>query len=154
MAAKASKGAVINCSCATAKVQAGAIVFDKILELLVVVVLVALGFIVILVPAKREDPKRHILWRFALGACLIAYGGLTWWQQSRAKRIANKERESAIEETSANVSANVTKVISDQKQEIADLKKQLSAQGKDVAVIRNSNIVTGKAPRWIVGFAM
>ena len=142
--------------------QAGAFVFDKILELLVVVVLVALGFIVILVPAKREDPKRHILWRFALGACLIAYGGLTWWQQSRATRIANRERESAIEETSASVSANVTKtvtqqysqMIADQKQEIADLKKQLSAQGKDVAVIRNSNIVTGKAPRWIVGFAM
>ena len=102
MAAKASKGAVINCSCATAKVQAGAIVFDKILELLVVVVPVALGLILILVPTKREDPKRHMLWRFVLGACLIVYGGLTWWQQSRAKRIANKERESAIEETSAN----------------------------------------------------
>jgi len=132
----------------------GAFVFDKILGLLVVVVPVALGLIVILVPAKREDPKRHILWRFALGACLIAYGGLTWWQQSRATRIANRERESAIEETSASVSANVTKtvtqqysqMIADQKQEIADLKKQLSAQGKDVAVIRNSNIVTGKAP--------
>ena len=69
-------------------------------------------------------------------------------------RTANKDREAAIAETSAKVSADVTKsvtqqysqMIADQKQEIADLRKQLSTQGNDVAVIRKSNIVTGKAP--------
>jgi uncharacterized oligopeptide transporter (OPT) family protein len=114
VAAETPKIAVIHCSCASAKVQAGAIVFDKILEWLVVVVPVALGLILILVPTKREDPKRHMLWRFVLGACLIVYGGLTSWQQSRAKWTANKERESAIEETSANVSANVNETVTQQ----------------------------------------
>jgi len=61
VAAETPKIAVIHCSCASAKVQAGAIVFDKILEWLVVVVPVALGLILILVPTKREDPKRHML---------------------------------------------------------------------------------------------
>ena len=51
---------------------------------------------------------------------------------------------------SADVTKAVTQqysqMIADQKQENADLKKQLAEQGKKVDVIQKSNIVTGKNP--------
>lgn len=131
---------------------------DQILSWPVLVVPVALGLIVILVPAKHEDEKGHMRWRFVLGISLILYGGLSWWQQSRATKASVKDRESAIQETAQTVaaatSASVTKtvtqlysgMISDQKTQIAQLQSQLAEQGKKVDVISNSNIVTGKSP--------
>jgi hypothetical protein len=131
---------------------------DQILSWLVLVVPVALGLVLILVPAKHEDEKRHMRWRYILGVSLIIYGGLTWVQQSRATKNSAKERESAIRETSERVasetSAKVTKLVGEEYQamitdlsgQIQVLKQQLSAQAKDVGIIKGSNIVTGKNP--------
>jgi len=93
-------------------------------------------------------------WRYGLGASLILYGGLVWWQQSRAIREASKDRETAITDTSKKVAADVTKavteqysqMIADQKSRIGELQGQLSEQTKDLRVIKGSNIVTGKQP--------
>ena len=131
---------------------------DQILSWLVLVVPVALGLVLILVPEKHEDEKRNKRWRLILGVCLILYGGLSWLQQSRALRASAKDRETAIQEASqkvaATTSASVTRtvtdlysnMISEQKNQIAQLQNQLAVQGKDVSVIKSSNIVTGKSP--------
>jgi hypothetical protein len=132
--------------------------FDQILSWALVILPAAFGFIVIAVPAKSENKEQHMRWRYILGGLLIAFGVLTWIQQSRAVRQAAQDRESAIQETSTSVaaatSASVTKTVtdlyskmlSDQKDQIAQLQSQLAAQSKDVSAIKGSNIVTGKTP--------
>jgi hypothetical protein len=128
--------------------------FDSVLSWLVLVVPVVLGLIVILVPAKREDAKRHMRWRYILGASLILYGCITAWQQHRAIKASTKERDDAIKQTSAQVTRDVTKIVGDQYSEvvknltdqIGDLKGQLAKQSKDVNTIKGSDIVTGKKP--------
>jgi hypothetical protein len=64
---------------------------DSILSWLVLWIPVVLGVVVIAIPAKHEDKPGHMRWRYALGACLILYGGLAWWQQSR-ERTAEEKR--------------------------------------------------------------
>jgi hypothetical protein len=132
--------------------------FDQILSWMLIVLPVAFGFILILVPGKAEDEQKHMRWRYILGGCLIAFGVLTWVQQSRAIKVAAKDRENAITETSGKVasatSASVTKAVGEQYQtmitdltnQIQALKQQLAAQAKDVGIIKGSDIVTGKKP--------
>jgi hypothetical protein len=131
---------------------------DQILSWLISVIPVALGLVVMLVPAKSEDQKRHMMWRYILGLSLIAYGGLSWWQQFRLAKASVADREKAIKDTSQQVaaatSASVTQtvtnlysqMISDLNSRIAQLQSQLAAQGKDVSAIKGSNIVSGKRP--------
>lgn len=131
---------------------------DQVLSWLTLVVPVALGLVVILVPAKREDERSHMRWRYILGASLILYGGLSWWQQSRTIRASTKDRADAIRKTSTEVAAETSKevtkavtdqysqMVADQKSQITQLQSQLAAQGKDVSAIKGSNIVTGKNP--------
>lgn len=64
---------------------------DQVLYWLIVFVPVGLGLIVILVPSKHEDPKRHMRWRWILGILLIVYGGVVWWQG-----IRNMNEQTAI----------------------------------------------------------
>lgn len=89
---------------------------DQVLSWLVVVVPVLLGLVVMLVPAKQEDKRRHMRWRYILGACLIVYGGLSWWQQSRAAVASDKEvqsRRQEVEDLKAVMQANEVKNAAD-----------------------------------------
>jgi len=114
---------------------------NELLSWLVLVVPVLLGVVVIAVPAKHEDERSHMRWRYILGLALIVYGGLAWVQQSRATNESLEDREKAIRDTAAQTSAEVSKtvgqqyeaMISDLNIQIEDLKKQLSMQAKDFA---------------------
>lgn len=100
---------------------------DAILSWTVIFVPVVLGVIVIAVPARHEDEKSHMRWRYALGVCLIVYGGLAWWQQSRDRSASTKERLRAVQETATETSKQVTAVVTEQfKQTVADQQKQIS----------------------------
>lgn len=131
---------------------------DRVLGLAIIWLPIALTVAFIFVPARSEDAKQHMKWRYWLVAFAVMLGALSWWQQSRALRASANDREDAIQQTSQKVaaatSASVTRtvtdlyssMISDQKAQIAKLQSQLAAQGKDVSVIKGSNIVTGKSP--------
>ena len=127
---------------------------DSVLAWLVLVIPVGLGLVVMLVPEKHEDRKGYTRWRYILGASLILYGGLCWWQQSRSTKSAFKDRQEAIQQTSTQVTGAVTKAVSDQYQavvknltnQIGVLKGQLASQSKDLSLIKGSNIVTGRKP--------
>ena len=127
---------------------------DKILGLAVIWLPLALSVAFIFVPARSEDERRHMKWRLWLVVFAFCFGLLAWWQQTRAIRAASKDRESAIKETSTRVSADVTRavtsqyagMIAEQQKKIDALQAQLTVQGKDVATIKGSNIVTGKKP--------
>jgi hypothetical protein len=127
---------------------------DSILSWVVLLVPVVLGVIVIAVPARHEDEKGHMRWRYALGVCLILYGAITWWQQSRDRTTAAKERQKAVQETAAETSKQVTATVSDlyshmiseQKTQIANLESELKAQSRNLDAIKGSDIVTGKKP--------
>jgi hypothetical protein len=127
---------------------------DQTLGWAVIWLPIALSVAFIFVPAKSEDAQQYIKWRYWLVAVAVLLGALSWWQQSRAIRASSADREKAITETSKQVSADVTKVvtsqyaqmIADQKAQILQLQNQLVAQGRDVRLIKGSNIVTGKSP--------
>jgi hypothetical protein len=116
-------------------------VLDSILSWLVLFVPVFLGLLVILVPAKHEDQRSHMRWRYILGASLIVYGGLAWVQQSRTTKASAKDRQQAITDTAAETSARVSKTVGDQYEQmisdlttqIQSLKDQLSNQSKSFA---------------------
>jgi len=130
-------------------------VLDQVLAVAVVLLptLFAVGIEVV-----SKEIKQHPYWRVAVLAFGIGLSALTWFQMSRANKIASTDRQAAIVETSKQVSAavseSVTKavtkqyqdVVADQKKQISDLQAQVAAQGKDVSVIKGSNIVTGKNP--------
>lgn len=126
----------------------------KFAEWLFVVIPVVLGLIVILVPTKKEDAKGHTRWRYILGACLLLYGLLAWWEQNNQDRQRDKAIRDTSEQVSVQVTKDVTKAVAEQYQaviqnltsQIGDLKGQLAAQGKDVSMIKASNIVSGKNP--------
>jgi hypothetical protein len=127
---------------------------DQLLGWAVIWLPIALSVAFIFVPARSEDARQHMRWRYWLAAVAVILGALSWWQQSRAIRVSNTDRENAIKETSKQVSADVTKavtsqyaqMIGDQKAQISQLQNQLAAQSKDVSTIKGSNIVTGKNP--------
>lgn len=115
---------------------------DQLLLWLVLVIPVFLGLVVILVPAKHEDEKGHMRWRYALGVLLILYGGLAWIQQSRAAKSSTVDREKAIKDTAAETSATVSKtvgqqyedMITDLTMQIQSLRDQLANQSKSFAI--------------------
>jgi hypothetical protein len=123
---------------------------------------IAIPFIVVIGPTifalvlefVSDEIRKSIWWRVGVAAFGIGLSLLTLWQLTSERRAAANEREQAIKDTSTRVSADVTKAvtqqfkqtIADQSNQIAELKKQLAAQGKDVATIKGSNIVTGKNP--------
>ncbi len=84
----------------------------------------------------------------------IALSIFIYWQQSRAERKAQRDRNDAIETTAKKVSEDVAATlkkqyeptVADLKRQVADLQDQLISQGKNVEAIRGSNIVSGKQP--------
>ncbi len=104
---------------------------------------------------KLKD-QRRIRWIVAITLLLIGVGAFA--ADAVQKTQERTERETAVKDTSEKVasatSASVTrtvtelysKMISDQKDQIAKLQNQLASQGKDVSAIKGSDIVTGKKP--------
>ena len=84
---------------------------DLVLSWMVIVVPVVFGVILIFVPARKEDEKTHMRWRYILGVALIIFGALSWWQQSRATAASSKDREDAIAKTSEKVAAETSKQV-------------------------------------------
>jgi hypothetical protein len=109
-----------------------------------------------------KEMKERPYYRIGIIGFGILLSGLTWLQIYRAHKQAAKEQEIAIEETSERVSSkvsesvsrSVTKSVSEQYTEtinslqskIGSLESQLATQGKNVELIKSSNIVTGKQP--------
>jgi len=133
-------------------------VLDLFLNWFVVAIpfLVTVGATVL---ALKLPHERHY-WKFVAGAVVIglAFSGLAYWQQIRATRQAIGDRDTAIMETSKRVAEettkNVTKALGEQYKgiinsltaQVGELKGQIAAQGRDVGIIKGSNIVTGKTP--------
>lgn len=110
---------------------------DVVLGWAVLVIPVVLGVILIVVPAKHEDHKGHMRWRYALGASLLVYAAIAWWQQGRFAKASIKDREDAISKTTERVAAEtsrqVTKAVSDlYSQIIADQKNQIASLETDL----------------------
>lgn len=110
------------------------------------------------IEVASKEIKQHPYWRVGVLLFGVGLSGLTWVQMSRATKAAAKDREAAILETSQRVSTDVSKsvtqavtgqyasLISSLNQQIGTLEQKLAAQGKDVATIKGSNIVSGKGP--------
>jgi hypothetical protein len=102
----------------------------------------------------NEEMRKSHKWHIGIVAFGILLSSITYWQQSRDRNASASERESAIKRTAAETSEKVTAGVTDRfKQTVADLQKEntalqakLDVQAKDVATIKNSNIVTGKGP--------
>jgi hypothetical protein len=102
--------------------------------------------------------KEQRIIRWAVATVLLLMGVGAFAADKIQKNQERLEREQAIKDTSRDVAAEtskqVTKVITDQysqmvadqKREIDELQKKLEAQGRDVSVIKSSNIVSGKKP--------
>ena len=129
-------------SCAVAGfVLLGIVWPDQFLLWLSTFIPVFLGLVVILVPAKNEDAQTHMRWRYALGVALILYGGLVWAQQTRQASDSQVDRETAIKDTAAQTSADVSERVNKQYQDMIDdlnmqilsLRRQLSDQARDFA---------------------
>jgi hypothetical protein len=123
---------------------------------------IAVPFIVVIGPTifvlvlefVSDEIRKTIWWRIGVTVFGVSLSLLTLWQLTSERRTAAKDRESAITETSTRVSTDVTRavtqqyagMVADQQKKIDALQAKLDAQGKDVAVIKGSNIVTGKGP--------
>jgi hypothetical protein len=127
---------------------------------------IAVPFIVIIGPTifalvleiVSEDIRKTIWWRIGVVVFGVGLSLLTLWQLTSERHTAANEREQAIKDTSQQVAAEtstqVTRAVTEQfKQTVAEQQKKidqlqtkLDAQGKDVATIKGSNIVTGKYP--------
>jgi hypothetical protein len=116
----------------------------------------------------EEEQRKGWTWKWRIG--VIGFGvllsALTGFQIHRADRIATRDRETAIRETSEKVSASVsasvsdsvtksvTKAVGDQyadtinrlNTQIGNLQGLLATQGKDVKDIKSSKLITGKEP--------
>lgn len=101
-----------------------------------------------------EKIRKHPFWKYGVVVFGIILSAATWWQMSRQEAAASIEQERAIERVASETSQRVTKTVSQEYQamitdltsQIQSLKQQLIAQAKDVGVIKQSPIVTGKNP--------
>jgi hypothetical protein len=136
---------------------------DQLLGWSVIFFPFALSILFFFIPTRQENKGAHMKWRIALVVLGFAFSGVAGWQQDRASKTANKEREKAISETATQTSERVTKVLSKEYaeqtktlrkdyseqinslyQKVGILQQQISEQGRDVTTIKQSNIVTGK----------
>jgi hypothetical protein len=105
--------------------------------------------------SKLKD-QRVIRWIAAIALLLVGIGAFA--ADKIQKNQERGEREQAIKDTAKEVAAETSKqvteavtdqysqMVADQKKQISDLQAQLAAQSKDVNLIKDSNIVTGKKP--------
>ena len=115
---------------------------------------VAIPFLVTVgatVLALKLPHERHYR-KLVAGAVVIglAFSGFAYWQQIRVSQQAIKDRDSAVEETTRNVTKAVGEkysgLINSLTSQVGELKGQIAAQSKDVGIIKGSNIVTGRNP--------
>jgi hypothetical protein len=101
--------------------------------------------------ALKLPSERHYK-KFVGASILLAllFSGIIWWQQTRAAKQAELDRNNAITETADNtakrVKADYEPVIAKQNAKIDALQKSLDAQGKDVVQIGQSPFVRGTKP--------
>src|SRR2546426_902565 len=79
---------------------------DQLLSWMIIFIPFALSIVLIFMPAKQENLTVHMRWRYALVVLLVAFSLIAWWQQSRAVKSANLDREQAIKETSERVATD------------------------------------------------
>jgi hypothetical protein len=87
---------------------------DLILGWAVIAFPFILAILFLFIPAKSEDEKRHMRWRYALIGMGVVFSLLAWLQQSRAMRAAKEDRDDAIGKTSERVTKDVTQAVGDQ----------------------------------------
>jgi len=133
---------------------------ETILEWVVIVLPTLFAIAVEVIDEEyRKDNRR---WRIGVISFGIVISVLTGIQVSHAHRVANRERQEAILETSTRVSSSVSEsvtqnvtqalksqyesTISDLRGQIATLQTDLAKQGRKVDVISSSDIVSGKQP--------
>lgn len=101
---------------------------DKILFWLVLSIPIALGLIVLLVPPTRVN------WRYAVGICLIAYAGISCWQQMRMVEVRQTAVENAADRVATGVRLSVAQgyeaLISSEESKIVQLQNELAARRK------------------------
>lgn len=129
--------------------------WDQILAWLVIILPALFGLLIELV---SKDVREHRFWKVAVVVFGIGLSLLTFYQIHRADKKADADRTNATIETSQRVSKQVTESVTRALKEqyastinglqlqISHLQSMLSTQGKDVAVIKGSNIVSGKQP--------
>ncbi len=104
--------------------------FDQILLWMVLVLPVAFGFVLIVVPAQRENEQQHMRWRRILGILFFLYSVLVWIQQSRERESSAKDRQGIIEQTAAETSARVFKAEQETRNGIYDRLDSFAARAK------------------------
>lgn len=101
-----------------------------------------------------EDIRRNKYWKWGVMAFGVLLSVLTFWQIVRQERLAATDRQKAVQETAAETSRLVTAAVTDKfketvsglQSENATLQTKLESQGRDLATIKSSNIVTGAKP--------
>jgi hypothetical protein len=101
-----------------------------------------------------EQIRKSRKWRVGVIVFGLSLSGTTYWQQSRERSASAKDRQKAIQETSAETSKLVTASVSDlyshkiseQNMQIADLQAELKAQSRNIDTIKGSDIISGKKP--------
>jgi hypothetical protein len=127
---------------------------DQIVGWIVIFLPFGLSVLFIFIPERKENAGAHMKWRIVLVFLGVAFSCITWWQQDRSIKTAANERENAIRKTAKQTAESVTKAINEHyapivasfNQQIGSLQQKIIQQGKDVRIIKGSNIVTGKTP--------
>lgn len=123
---------------------------DQFLGWMVIFAPFALSAVFILIPAKAENRRLHMKWRWALFFCGIIFSGIAWWQQARAAKSAQDSTSAAISATSDAVATNVKAqdkiIIDEQTAKIDQLQKAVNEEGATVHRIEGSDFVTGHRP--------
>src|SRR5262250_333906 len=98
------------------------------LDVLALIVVLGPTIFAIAIEAIDEQIRKHRYWKFGVIVFGLTLSGLTALQLKTQRRTSARERESAIKETSDQVTAAVTEkfkqTVTDQTNQIADLKKQ------------------------------
>ena len=125
------------------------------------VVLLPTLFAVVIEMVSKEI-KEHPYWRVGVALFGISLSLLTGFVLYRNDRIARNDREGAIRETSKQVAAETTKIVTEAMgkqynalitevtRQNSALQAKLSEEGKNVNEIKQSNIVTGNKPMPVV----
>ena len=86
---------------------------DQLLGWAVIAIPFLLSVLFIFIPAKTEDPSRHMKWRLGLVVTGFIFSLLAWWQQSRALHASARDRDEAIKQTASQTSQQVTKDVTE-----------------------------------------
>jgi hypothetical protein len=129
-------------------------VLDHLLSWVGILAPFAFSVVPIFIPAKTEDKRLYMKWRYVLVAFGILCSVLAGWQQERVVKAAATDRESAITETSERVATNTAAKVADTLNKqygsfISDLYKEMGrmrGQMQMQAGLRKEEIELNYAP--------